>query len=165
MSLDHLNIKKWTISLLETKIDDKYLDLSDEQAQNPIWNFIPITCIIIPVLHMMLGLANDILANFWDWVDERVEVLTTYEIEAQNMVLLAQIAVEDNNKVVVDAKNVIEDISLRRIDINEELKVGKDVLTQEEINGLKEEKEESKGSILLLQIDLKEELYRSKVSI
>ena len=125
MSLDHLNIKKWTISLLETKIDDKYLDLSDEQAQNPIWNFIPITCIIIPVLHMMLGLANDILANFWDWVDKRVEVLTTDEIEARNMALLAEIAVDDNYKVVVDTTDMIKYISLRRLDINEELKVGK----------------------------------------
>ena len=41
------------------------------------------------------------------------------------MVLLAEIAVEDNNKLVVDSKNVIEDISLRRIDINEKFKSGK----------------------------------------
>ena len=44
------------------------------------------------------------------------------------MALLAKIDMEDNNKMVVDAKNVIEDICLRRIDINEELKVGKMVL-------------------------------------
>lgn len=58
-------------------------------------------------------------------MDRQVEVLTVDEIEARNTVLLAKIAVDYNDDVVGDTENVIEDISLRRIDINEELNMGK----------------------------------------
>ena len=57
--------------------------------------------------------------------------MTTDEIEARNILLLTEMAVEDNDKVVVDAKNVVKDFSLRRIDIHEELKVGKMYLPKE----------------------------------
>ena len=31
----------------------------------PIWDFIPVHKILVPVLHILLGLGNDVLAKFW----------------------------------------------------------------------------------------------------
>ena len=36
----------------------------------PIWDFIPVHKILVPILHILLGLGNYVLAMFWQWVDE-----------------------------------------------------------------------------------------------
>jgi hypothetical protein len=53
--------------------------------------------VILPLLHILLGLSNDVLAHFWDWLEERVEPLTLEETQAWNMTLLAEIAIEEKD--------------------------------------------------------------------
>ena len=65
------------------------------QKEAPLWTFIPIENVIVPMLHILLGLRNDVIDKFWsEWFDKRVEQLTPEEIESRHMVLLAEIYVE-----------------------------------------------------------------------
>ena len=64
LSSARLNNAKWTIPLLEQVMYNIYKYLPDGKKLNHIWNFIPVTLIIIPILHILLGLTNDVLANF-----------------------------------------------------------------------------------------------------
>jgi hypothetical protein len=92
------------------------------QKELPLWNFIPIRNTLIPGLHILLGLGNDVLDHFWKWLDERVEPLTTEEIEARNMSLLAEIGVEDQAAEVKLAKETLQQKIEERIQINQELR-------------------------------------------
>jgi hypothetical protein len=66
------------------------------QKEALLWTFIPIKNVLVPLLHILLGLGNDLLGSFWSsWFDERVEVLKPDESEARHMALLAEIAVEE----------------------------------------------------------------------
>jgi hypothetical protein len=92
------------------------------QKESPIWDFIPIECIIVPLLHILLGLSNDALSHFWDWLEERVEPLTADEIQARNMTLLAEIAIEEKYEELKTLKEILTTIVQERIDINSSLK-------------------------------------------
>jgi hypothetical protein len=88
----------------------------------PLWSFIPVHRVLIPMLYLLLGLGNNILDNFWEWVDERVEKLTPEEIEARNMSMLAKITLDDENEILTDATIDLEFLVLERQRLNDELK-------------------------------------------
>jgi hypothetical protein len=88
----------------------------------PLWSFIPVHRVLIPMLYLLLGLGNNILDNFWEWVDERVEKLTPEEIEARNMSMLAKITLDDENENLTDATIDLEFLVLERQRLNDELK-------------------------------------------
>jgi hypothetical protein len=74
--------------------------------------------VIVPLLHILLGLSNDALSHFWDWFEEHVEPLTTEEIQARNMALLAEIAVEEKEEEFKGRKEVLSTIVLEQMAIN-----------------------------------------------
>ena len=80
------------------------------QKELPLWTFIPTENKIIPLLHILLGLGNNILDHFWnEWFDERVEKLSEVELLARNKTLLAEISCEDcENKVNVHIDSICE---------------------------------------------------------
>mgnify|MGYP000582880178 CR=1 FL=1 len=98
----------------------------------PLWSFIPLTRVLVPILHLLLGLANDMLENAWQWVEERVEPMTTEEIEARNMSLLAEIAFDDAQNKLENAIVDLEFLILERIELNDKLKRERRQLTQEQ---------------------------------
>ena len=57
------------------------------------------------MLHYLIGLGNDLVNNFFKWIDFRVEQSTPNEIEARNMALLAAIAVDDTEEQLEQAKS------------------------------------------------------------
>jgi hypothetical protein len=62
--------------------------------ESPIWDsMIPIECVILPLLHILLGLSNDALTHFWHSLEERVQPLNPEEMYARNMALLTEIAI------------------------------------------------------------------------
>ena len=68
-------INKLTASYLRTTQEDAEGNNADDpqgQKEIPIWGFIPIDNILIPVLHIVLGLGNDLLNNFLEWIEERI---------------------------------------------------------------------------------------------
>jgi hypothetical protein len=67
-------------------------------------------------------LSNDALSHFWDWFEERVEPLTPEEIQARNMALLAEIAVEEKEEEFKGQKEVLSTITQEQMAINPFLK-------------------------------------------
>ena len=84
----------------------------------PMWGFIPISNIVIPLLHITLGLANNILNRFLDWLDETIEPLTLEEKEARTMTMLAEIAVKDATESLQNKVDGLHDIIDQRKRIN-----------------------------------------------
>jgi hypothetical protein len=66
--------------------------------------------VIVPLLHILLGLSNDALSHFWDWFEERVEPLISEEVQARNMALLAEIAVDEKEDGFKGRKEVLSPI-------------------------------------------------------
>ena len=67
-----------------------------EQKEKPLWSFIPIPNIIISVLHLLLGLGNDVLECFLvKWFDKRFDKWTEEEKMARQMTVLAEIGVDE----------------------------------------------------------------------
>jgi hypothetical protein len=92
------------------------------QKEAPLWTFIPIKNVLVPLLHILLGLGNDLLDNFWSsWFDERVEVLKPDESEARHMALLAEIAVEEYEEKFESLKGEVNALVTERIQLNSTL--------------------------------------------
>ena len=49
-------------------------------------SFILITRVLLPILHLLLGLRNDIYANFKEFIIDRVEKVSIEEIEVRDMI-------------------------------------------------------------------------------
>ena len=57
-----------------------------------MWNIIPMKNIIVPVLHIQIGLGNHVLNKLLDFIDSDVENLSTGEKVAHNtLVILNQV--------------------------------------------------------------------------
>ena len=88
----------------------------------PLWSYLPINHIVPPLLHITLGLVNDLLDHFFKWVDETVEPLTVQEHEARILSLLAELVVDEWEESLENFEEVLrEKIELRK-DINKRLK-------------------------------------------
>ena len=76
--------------------------------ETPLWPFMPITRIVLPELHMLLGIGNKIQGHFWEFIHDRIEVMPIELLEAQNFKILCYIALErcqeevDKIKIEVD---------------------------------------------------------------
>jgi hypothetical protein len=88
------------------------------QNEAPIWNFLPVLNVMLPRLHLLLGLSNDLLSHFRDWLEERVEPLTPEETEARNMTLLAEIATEELEEQLKQMKDALSRVIEKRKDLN-----------------------------------------------
>ncbi len=90
----------WTIDTLKAhklRMMQGYIKVSEPKevcgvVDYPIWDFIDIPNTIYPVLHGENGLANVLVENFYDFLDEKVEVLSQEEIMQQNSTIIADIA-------------------------------------------------------------------------
>jgi hypothetical protein len=80
----------------------------------PLWSFIAVERVLIPVLHELLGLGNDLLTHWWTWVEVRYEPMDADEIVARNMALLAEIAVIEAQKQLDDCQVDLEALVFER---------------------------------------------------
>ena len=119
----------WTIEKLHgvamIQMQKDALDRTYESSgirEIPYWNFIPVTCVIVPILHLLLGLGNDILDSFWEWVDVHAEKLTLEEVEARQMTMLAELILDKEVDKLKDAKIDLEFLVVERKIINDSLK-------------------------------------------
>jgi len=103
----------------------------DGQKEAPLWSFIPINRMLVPILHILLGLGNDLLDNFFHWIDYRIEQSTLAEIEARNMSLIASLSVEDAEEQVAERKEALVVVVADRIAINSSLKNSRQLLPLE----------------------------------
>ncbi|KAL7530344.1 hypothetical protein ACHAXR_003439, partial [Thalassiosira sp. AJA248-18] len=56
----------------------------------PWWPFIPLRNYMIPLLHVLIGIGNDLLESFRDWVNEEVECLDHQEVLTRRAVRTAE---------------------------------------------------------------------------
>jgi hypothetical protein len=93
----------------------------------PVWPFISIRRMLIPILHEMLGLGSCLMSNFWGYVEEGAEPLEPDESEARNMTLLAEIEYEDDKLVEVEECELdLESFVVERLLLNEYLQENTD---------------------------------------
>ena len=59
----------------------------------PLWDFIQPLHFVFPQLHIEIGLVNNALESFYDFVEEQVEVATPEERMARNSMILSDVAV------------------------------------------------------------------------
>jgi hypothetical protein len=142
--------KEWTIERLKaTKLlveDGTYRAPSEIHGvpQSPVWGFIEVDHIIYPVLHGEIGLVNDVLDSFYDFLDDNIEVMTNDKKSACNQVVLADVALETSLERINDWKNnegiVISFYEVFKADAAEALKNRK--ISREEKNQLQHDKKE-----------------------
>jgi hypothetical protein len=78
----------------------------------PLWDFIPVSHYIYPVLHGEIGLVNNVLDALYDILDDNVEVLSDEEKTSWNTAILADAAYESAAEDLRDFKEAV------KVDIN-----------------------------------------------
>ena len=63
--------------------------------EHPLILMMPARRIIMPLLHMLLGLGNKVRKNLFDCKYERIEMLHVDEMQAINNVILAELEVDE----------------------------------------------------------------------
>jgi hypothetical protein len=79
--------------------------------------------VIVPILHLLLGLGNDVLDAFWEWVAVHTEKLTPEKVEARQITMLAEITLDKKVDEEKDAKIDLEFLVLKHKSIHDNLKM------------------------------------------
>ena len=102
------------------------------QKEQPLWSFIPIKNIIIPILHLLLGLGNDVLDFFLSkWFDERIDKLTDDEKVARQMTVVADIDVDELRERIEKTKKELKEALEEKSDLKKYLKEEKKTMPVE----------------------------------
>lgn len=90
--------EEWTVDTLKAykvKIDQGELTTANQMrsvVDYPVWDFVEVSNYIYPVLHGEIGLINGVLDNFYDFLDDKVEVLSEEEKVAGINTIIADVA-------------------------------------------------------------------------
>ena len=82
----------WTIELLK-QMSEKVKEKGKAEhgvKKAPWWDFIPLHHYMIPLLHVLIGIGNDILDSFLDFVSEEIESLDLQEYKTRRAISLAE---------------------------------------------------------------------------
>jgi hypothetical protein len=140
-------VEEWTIEGLcqialeqEQKAGRGEAFLSVCVREAPVWPFISIRRMLIPILHELLGLGNDLMSNLWGYVEEGAEPLEPDEVQARNMTLLAEIKYGNDKLEVEECELDLESFVVERLLLNEYLQ--ETIFTSSERKEIKEQKKE-----------------------
>jgi hypothetical protein len=61
-------------------------------VNNPIWDFVEPAQMVFPELHIEVGLVNNVLDNFYSFIDNQVEAPTAEEKCSRNTYIVADVA-------------------------------------------------------------------------
>ena len=127
----------WNNNLTCTKVlEQKQKDMNNENYSSvgikeyPLLLMIPVSRIILPLLHILLGLGNKVRKNLFDFISERIEILHADEVQAINNAMLAELEVDDLMLKYDLADAEYQEYKSSRIDFN---KTHKRKLNEEEI--------------------------------
>jgi len=90
------------------KTDGEYLG----QRRKPEWPFIDILDWACPFLHIKIGLGNDIMSNFMDWIDREIIKVSLAEIEARNSLAVTEASIEAKTMEKDMIESSIEEIKI-----------------------------------------------------
>lgn len=88
----------------------------------PLINFIPISRVFPPLLHLLLGLGNDACSSFKNFIAMRIQKKSEEEIEAQEMSFIAEIRYDEALVLHDDLKKEVDEVRQMRICANARLK-------------------------------------------
>ena len=77
----HTDGTPWTLELMKASLDG-----TQERkgcVDPPLFDCVPIESYAFPILHVMIGVGNDILKDFFRWVDWKIEEISEEEIKAR----------------------------------------------------------------------------------
>jgi hypothetical protein len=124
--------ENWTtekIKSIKGRIDRKELKEPRELlgvVSNPVWDFVQPQNYIFPELHAEIGLVNNVLDNFYTFIDDQVEALTPEELTSRNSFIVSDVAL---TLAMQRVSNWKEDVALQlefhrynRIQLSKELK-------------------------------------------
>ena len=80
----------WTWELYR-EVTERVQSSSDKKPQlgvktAPWWDFIPLDHYVVPLLHCLIGIGNDILTAFRETVSESIDYISTEEIQARQLI-------------------------------------------------------------------------------
>ena len=85
---------EYTYALMKQFADHYKTELTKEKAtapkaqfgmkDDPSWPFIPLSHFIVPLLHCLIGIGDDIFSKFRDIVSEKIEYLSREELATRN---------------------------------------------------------------------------------
>ena len=84
----------WTIQSLKAHFDKVVLENLKEPrdisgvVMYPVWDIIEPSHYVVPILHIEIGLVNNVMDNFYDWVEDHVEAATPEEKMCRNKMIL-----------------------------------------------------------------------------
>ena len=84
---------------------------------------IPVENIILPLLHITLGLVNDACNAFFKWLDKSLEPMTAEEQEVQTMAIIAELAVDNGQEDLEHFEELLQETVRQQIDVNKALRV------------------------------------------
>jgi hypothetical protein len=94
--------EEWTLEKLlaiRQKVDAKELEEIPCNikgcTEKPLFDTVPISNYVIPVLHIIIGIGNALVGSIFEWVEQRVEQLAEAEIISRNNILSAEINLDD----------------------------------------------------------------------
>jgi hypothetical protein len=101
----------WTISKLKDykhRIEAGQLKEAREKkgvVHHPVWDFIEPDHFMFPQLHVEIGLVNNVLENYYDFVEDQVEAATPEQKVARNNVIIATRSLERAKERLAEWKN------------------------------------------------------------
>ena len=150
--------QRWTVEL-----HNKHLEhIKNNNIKQPreikgivsehIWDFIGPKHYIFPQLHFEIGVVNMVLDNFYNFIEDQIEVLSTEEKVARNSVTIAESSLEVSKKELEewlsDTFFTLNNLRLQKLNIAAALK--RRTLTQDERSNLLSEREITDGNISLM---------------
>jgi hypothetical protein len=140
----------WTIEKMaehKRAIDQGVLKSAKEIkgiVDNVIWDFIEPKNYIFPVLHFEIGAVNNVLDNFYGFIEDQVEILSQDERVARNNLIICEVSLteakEAHDGFLEAAEMQLQFQRILRSDVSDSLKDRN--LTNEERRELESEKEE-----------------------
>ncbi|KAL7553941.1 hypothetical protein ACHAWF_017571 [Thalassiosira exigua] len=90
---NHADGEMWTVNMLK-EIAEKVKQAGGKPIDgvkcSPWWDFLEVRDFIIPLLHLLIGIGNDLLDSFCDWVNEELESLDNREYQTKKAVTTAE---------------------------------------------------------------------------
>ena len=78
------------LEVLGKKLKDGKLKPKEGVKQPLWWDFLPVEHYMIPLLHVLIGISNDLLDQFWEWVNEEIESWDQQEYRTRRAVTKAE---------------------------------------------------------------------------
>ena len=111
----------WTIESLKAHCDKVVVEKLKEPrdisgvVMYPVWDFIEPSHYVVPILHIEIGLVNNAIDNFYDWVEDHIEDGTPNEAMCRNKMILLGTELQKAEKNAMQLKQgIVQQLTTQR---------------------------------------------------